>query len=211
MRVLLTRAFPGPVVDACRERFETVLRKEPLSARDAAAALGEHDAILTTLGDDWSAAAFVDAPRCRILANFGVGHDHIDLGAAGRAGVMVTNTPGPTTEPTADVALLLILMSARRAGAGERLVRSGRLDRLGTGGRAHGDASGRPHPRGRRHGAHRPGGRAPRARHRHGGRVPQPLGPRGRGRAPAPVAPGGHGGGGRGGGVRAGLHARRAA
>ena len=134
MRVLLTRAFPGPVMEACRERFETVEREEPLSAREAAAALAEHDAILTTLGDDWSEAAFVDAPRCRILANFGVGHDHIDLAAAARAGVVVTNTPGPTTEPTADVALLLILMTARRAGAGERLVRSGGWTGWGPGG-----------------------------------------------------------------------------
>ena len=135
MRVLLTRAFPGPVVDACRERFEAVLREDgPLCAQDAAAALADHDAILTTLGDDWSAAAFVESPRCRILANFGVGHDHIDTAAAARSGVIVTNTPGPTTEPTADVALLLILMTARRAGAGERLVRSGGWTGWGPGG-----------------------------------------------------------------------------
>ena len=126
MRVLLTRSFPGSVVDACRERFDTVLREEgPLSAPQAAEALMEHDAILTSLGDDWSAPAFVEGPRCRLLANFGVGYDHIDADAAARAGVMVSNTPGPTTEPTADIALTLILMSARRAGAGERLVRSG--------------------------------------------------------------------------------------
>ncbi len=134
MRVLLTRDFPGEVAAACRERFDATLREGPLSASDAAAALGEHDAILTTLGDDWSEAAFVDAPRCRILANFGVGHDHIDLDAATRAGVMVTNTPGPTTEPTADVALMLILMTARRAGAGERLVRRGGWTGWGPGG-----------------------------------------------------------------------------
>ena len=134
MRVLLTRDFPGGVTDACRERFDVVLREEPLSASDAAAALGGHDAILTTLGDDWSAAAFVDSPRCRLLANFGVGHDHIDLDAARRVGVMVANTPGPTTEPTADVALMLILMTARRAGAGERLVRRGGWTGWGPGG-----------------------------------------------------------------------------
>ena len=126
MRVLLTRAFPGRVAYACRERFDAVVRGEgPLSASDAARALDEHDAILTSLADDWCAAAFVERPRCRVLANFGVSHDHIDVDAASRAGVMVTNTPGPTTEPTADVALMLILMSTRRAGAGERLVRSG--------------------------------------------------------------------------------------
>lgn len=135
MRVLLTRPFPGAVVETCRARFETVLLEEgPLDAPAACAALTEFDGILTTLGDDWSEAAFAPDPRCRILANFGVGHDHIDLAQAARAGVMVANTPGPTTEPTADVALLLILMTARRAGEGERLVRSGGWTGWGPGG-----------------------------------------------------------------------------
>ena len=135
MRVLLTRDFPGDVADHARERFDAVLREGgPLGREEAAAALREHDAILTTIGDDWGAASFVDAPRCRLLANFGVGHDHIDTEAARRSGVMVTNTPGPTTEPTADVALMLILMTARRAGAGERLVRSGGWTGWGPGG-----------------------------------------------------------------------------
>jgi lactate dehydrogenase-like 2-hydroxyacid dehydrogenase len=135
MRVLLTRDFPGQVVDRARERFDAVLREDgPLGAEEARAALGEHDAILTTIGDDWGPRSFVEGPRCRLLANFGVGHDHIDTAAAGRAGVMVTNTPGPTTEPTADVAMMLVLMSARRAGAGERLVRSGGWTGWGPGG-----------------------------------------------------------------------------
>ncbi|HRO14809.1 MAG TPA: NAD(P)-dependent oxidoreductase, partial [Paracoccus sp. (in: a-proteobacteria)] len=61
----------------------------------------------------------------RILANFGAGHNHIDTAAAKAAGVVVTNTPGVVTDATADIALTLILMTARRAGEGERLVRAG--------------------------------------------------------------------------------------
>ena len=63
--------------------------------------------------------------RARIVSNFGVGYNHIDAAAAKARGIVVTNTPGAVTDATADVAMTLLLMSARRAGAGERYVRSG--------------------------------------------------------------------------------------
>ena len=76
----------------------------------------------------FSAEVFEEAEgsRCRILANFGVGYNHIDVAAARAAGIAVTNTPGAVTDATADIALMLILMSARRAGEGERMLRAGR-------------------------------------------------------------------------------------
>jgi lactate dehydrogenase-like 2-hydroxyacid dehydrogenase len=61
-----------------------------------------------------------------MLANFGVGYNHIDLAAARAAGLVVTNTPGVLTDATADLTLALILAVARRIGEGERLVRAGR-------------------------------------------------------------------------------------
>src|SRR5699024_127976 len=97
-----------------------------LTVEQAAAALAEYDAIIPTLGDCFTAAAFGAAPpRCKLLANFGAGYNQIDTAAAAAAGVMVTNTPGVVTEATADIAMTLILMTARRAGEGERLVRAG--------------------------------------------------------------------------------------
>jgi lactate dehydrogenase-like 2-hydroxyacid dehydrogenase len=69
--------------------------------------------------------ADVPKPRAKMLANFGVGFNHIDVEAAKAAGIEVTNTPGAVTDATADIAMTLMLMSARRAGEGERLVRSG--------------------------------------------------------------------------------------
>ena len=92
---------------------------------EAAQALAEYDAILPTLGDRFSAAAFAGPVRARLLANFGVGYNHIDVDAARAAGVAVSNTPGAVTDATADIAMTLILMTCRRAGEGERLVRSG--------------------------------------------------------------------------------------
>ncbi|TNF90337.1 MAG: D-glycerate dehydrogenase, partial [Gammaproteobacteria bacterium] len=66
-----------------------------------------------------------DSVRARLIANFGVGFNHIDLEAAGRAGIVVTNTPGVLTDCTADLAMTLMLMTARRAGEGERELRDG--------------------------------------------------------------------------------------
>jgi len=99
----------------------------PLTPTELRAALRDFDAILPTLGDLFRADVFADVPqpRARILANFGVGYNHIDTAAARAAEVAVTNTPGAVTDATADIAMTLLLMTARRAGEGERLVRAG--------------------------------------------------------------------------------------
>ncbi len=128
MKVLVTRPLPEKVI-AALGAHEVTVRQEtgPLSPDELRAALRDYDGVLPTLGDAFDAAVFaeVPSPRCRILANFGVGYNHIDAAAARAAGLEVTNTPGAVTDATADIALTLMLMSARRAAEGERLVRSG--------------------------------------------------------------------------------------
>ena len=128
-RLLITRPLPAPVVAAARERFDVTLRDStaPLTAKELRDALRDYEAVLPTLGDLFKADVFADVPqpRARILANFGVGYNHIDAEAAHACGVAVTNTPGAVTDATADVAMTLILMTARRAGEGERMVRAG--------------------------------------------------------------------------------------
>jgi gluconate 2-dehydrogenase len=115
-------------MDVARARFDTEVRTEtkPLTVTEARAALWIYDAIIPTLGDAFSAAAFDETPRTKILANFGVGYNHIDAAAARAVGVEVTNTPGAVTDATADIAMMLVLMTCRRAGEGERLVRAGK-------------------------------------------------------------------------------------
>ncbi|WP_300546775.1 D-glycerate dehydrogenase [Roseovarius sp.] len=129
-RVLLTRPLPDRVVEAARTHFEVELRDDPapLKLGQMRGALALYDGVLPTLGDMFSAEVFADAnnPRCKILANFGVGYNHIDAAAARAAGISLTNTPGAVTDATADIAMTLILMSARRAGEGERMVRAGK-------------------------------------------------------------------------------------
>ncbi|QRZ12590.1 D-glycerate dehydrogenase [Paracoccus methylovorus] len=127
MKLLVTRRMTQAAEHALSARFETEIldRKDGLSVEEAAQALADYDAILPTLGDRFTAEAFDGQPRCKLLANFGAGYNHIDVAAAAAAGVAVTNTPDAVTEATADIALTLILMTARRAGEGERLLRRG--------------------------------------------------------------------------------------
>ena len=127
-RVWITRPLPDTVVAAARAlEAEIVVRREtlPLTAEELRVALRDFDVVLPTLGDQFSEQVFADVPgpRCRLLANFGVGYNHIDVAAAAAVGVQVTNTPGAVTDATADIGVMLMLMSARRAGEGERMVR----------------------------------------------------------------------------------------
>ena len=85
---------------------------------------GAHAAVtlLTTKVDD----AFLDAagPQLKIVANVAVGYNNIDVAACARRGVVCTNTPGVLTDATADIAMALVLMTTRRLGEGERVIRS---------------------------------------------------------------------------------------
>ena len=111
-------------------RFETVLNEpdRPLSSAELAQAMADFDVICPSVCDRIDGAVLAGGDRVRLLANFGVGYDHIDVGAAKARGVAVTNTPGVLTDATADIALTLLLMSARRASEGERELRAGRWD-----------------------------------------------------------------------------------
>lgn len=128
-RVVLTRRLPPPVEAAAAERFEAVRAAEDAPTDPAALqrALAEADGILCTVTDRFTAEVLAAYPlRARILANFGVGTDNIDLAAATAHDLVVTNTPDVLTDDTADLAMALILMAMRRAGEGERQVRAGR-------------------------------------------------------------------------------------
>ncbi len=134
-KLLITRRLPDRVLDAARARFDVTLRDrtDVLSPEELRAALRDYDAVLPTLGDRFQADVFADVPqpRAKILANFGVGYNHIDAEAAKAAGIAVSNTPGAVTDATADIALSLILITARRLGEGERILRAGKWEGWG--------------------------------------------------------------------------------
>lgn len=130
--LLISRELPDTNLALARSRFDVTLREVDagMTEAEAAEALCTYDAILPTLGDAFTARAFDEARargiRAGLLANFGVGYNHIDVAAAKATGVAVSNTPGAVTDATADIAMTLILSTCRRAGEGERLVRAGR-------------------------------------------------------------------------------------
>ncbi len=107
---------------------ELNLTDEPMSAAALADAARRCDVLVGTVTDEIDSAVFSAASetgRLKLLANFGVGVDHIDLAAARAANVVVTNTPGVLTDDTADMVMALILSVPRRLAEGEKLVRSG--------------------------------------------------------------------------------------
>jgi lactate dehydrogenase-like 2-hydroxyacid dehydrogenase len=129
-KLLITRLIPQANIAFAQRHFDVTLRDTAvgLTVDEAAAALQAYDAIMPTLGDTFTAAAFDMTRgkiRCGVLANFGVGYNHIDAVAAKAAGVAVSNTPDTVTDATADIGLTLILATCRRAGEGERIVRAG--------------------------------------------------------------------------------------
>ncbi len=126
--VVVTRRLPALVEEQVASEFAARLNPDDhaFSAAELTAALGSADALLPTVTDRLTATVLGAQPlRTRILANYGVGFNHIDTAAAKARGLVVTNTPDVLTDDTADDAVLLMLMVARRAGEGERHVRAG--------------------------------------------------------------------------------------
>lgn len=125
-RILLTRRWPQAVEDRLARDYDVTLNRDdvPLDEPALAAAMRDHDALCPTVTDRLPAEV-IAAGGARIIANYGAGFEHIDLDAARDAGIVVTNTPDVLTDATADIAMLLILMAARRASEGERELRAG--------------------------------------------------------------------------------------
>jgi len=128
-RILLTRRWPEAVERRLAERFDVTLNESDAPMDEAAlfGAMMDHDALCPTVSDKIPASV-IEAPgrRVKLIGNYGVGFNHIDIDACRRVGLPVSNTPGVLTDATADLALTLLLMTARRAGEGERELRGGR-------------------------------------------------------------------------------------
>lgn len=128
-RILISRKMPEAVIAVAKSEYEIheLNSPHPLTVEEAKNCLRDYDGAIPSLGDKFTAEAFASSKhlKCRILANFGVGYNHIDVASAEWHGITVTNTPSAVTDSTADIAVTLILNVARRIIEGERLVRSG--------------------------------------------------------------------------------------
>jgi glyoxylate reductase len=127
--VLITRRWPEAVERRFQAEFEVTLNDAdlPPGAEGLARALSHYDVVCPTVTDRITAELLAAAQplRTRLIASYGVGYSHIDVAACAAAGIAVTNTPDVLTDATAETAILLMLMAARRAGEGERLLRAG--------------------------------------------------------------------------------------
>lgn len=128
MKVIVTRRLPGTVEARLAELFDAELNPAdlPFDRERLSEAMSRCDAIAAAVTDRIDAGLIEGAgERLKLIANFGVGTDNIDLEAARARGISVTNTPGVLTEDTADLVMALILMTLRRLSEGERILRGG--------------------------------------------------------------------------------------
>ncbi len=123
--VVVTRKLPEEVETRMRELFDARLNLDdrPMTESELAAAVAEADVLVPTVTDEITEAVIAAAgERLKLIANFGNGFDNIDVEAAARRGIAVTNTPGVLTDDTADMTMALIMAVARRIPEGSRVV-----------------------------------------------------------------------------------------
>ncbi|MDX2039434.1 MAG: D-glycerate dehydrogenase [Isosphaeraceae bacterium] len=147
VRVRITRRIPDPGVEIVRrlEGLELSYLDEDrgLEPDALAEAVRGQDGILCLLTDRIDESILEAASGCRVIANMAVGFNNIDVAAATRRGIMVTNTPGVLTEATADLTWALILGIARRVVDGDAEMRAGRFPGWGPFYHLGGDVSGK--------------------------------------------------------------------
>jgi glyoxylate reductase len=124
--VLLTRPLPDQVIEYLKARCELRLKEEdrPIPREVLLAEASGAHGLLTMLTDRIDDEVLDAAgPQLRVVSNYAVGYDNVDVAACSRRGILVTNTPDVLTDATADLAWSLILSASRRVAEGDRLVR----------------------------------------------------------------------------------------
>lgn len=127
-RILLTRRWTDAVERDLATRYDVTLNQSdaPLTAVQLQEAMRDYDALCPTVTDRIDAGVLgTPDRRVRLIGNFGVGYNHIDVATARALGIRVSNTPDVLTDTTAELAILLLLMATRRASEGERELRGG--------------------------------------------------------------------------------------
>lgn len=129
-KVFITRTFPGPGIQKLKEAgFDIEINEEgrALSKKEIIETLttGQHDALLSMLTDTIDKEVLSASPNLKIVANYAVGYDNIDLEAAKEAGVTITNTPGVLTNAVAEHTIALMFAITRRIAEADTFIREG--------------------------------------------------------------------------------------
>ena len=128
--VIVTRRLPQGIEQELVERFGAKLNATdaPMDGDALKGAVANADVLVPTVTDKVNAEVIAAAgPQLKLIANFGVGFNHIDVKAAREKGIAVSNTPGVLTDATADIGMTLMLMVTRRAVEGVKILESGRF------------------------------------------------------------------------------------
>jgi lactate dehydrogenase-like 2-hydroxyacid dehydrogenase len=125
--ILITRAIFPEVVQALAKRFEVEHNEEdrPWAPKELAERLRGKVGVMATVMDKFDEAILARCPDLKVIANIAVGYNNIDVPAATRHGIRVTNTPGVLDETTADLTWSLVMAAARRIAEGDAYVRAG--------------------------------------------------------------------------------------
>lgn len=126
-RVFLTRRLPDPVMRRLQSDTQLTFNPDPrsLTAEELRVGAAGNDALICLLTDRIDDALLDAAPTLKVVSNYAVGYNNIDLDAATKRGVRVTNTPGVLTDATADMTWALLMTASRRIVEGDRMVRAG--------------------------------------------------------------------------------------
>lgn len=130
-RLLITRRLTDAVVARARAGYEVILNEDDhvFGRAELIKHCADVDAVLPCHSERFDTGVIAALPeRLRIIANHSVGVDHVDLAAAKKRGIVVTNTPDVLSDATAEIAMLCMLGAARRGSEGDRMVREGRWD-----------------------------------------------------------------------------------
>src|SRR6266852_454025 len=179
-KVFVTRIIPQVGLDRIKAHCDAEIWTDPLPPPYAVIRqkVARCDGLVALLTDKIDAALLDAAPSLKVVSNYAVGFNNIDIAAATERGIAVGNTPGVLTDATADMAFALLISAGRRIGESEKVRRSRAVEDLGTDG-AHRTGHGRPHVGYRRHGPHRLCDGAPVSRGLgHAGLVSRSEGPR---------------------------------
>jgi glyoxylate reductase len=129
MKVLVTGKLPQAAIALVEEQHEVAMntREEPMPRQEIMGQIGDKEGLLCMISDKIDDELLAHAPNLRMIANYGVGFDNIDLAAATNRGIKVSNTPGVLSDATADLSFALLLAVARRVIEGDRMTRSGQF------------------------------------------------------------------------------------
>ena len=128
-RILITGRLPDEVVLPLENRYVMEINQEdrPMDHRILLQSISDKEGLLPMITDCIDEELLERASNLKMIANFGVGYNNIDIKAASRRGIMVSNTPGVLTDATAEIAFALILSVSRRLVEGDRMTREGRF------------------------------------------------------------------------------------